>query len=78
MVNAPTVDVEGRHPDTERWLDELGIPWVFDPAMPLGIGNGRSSIGIDLDARNVDLARDRIGMWLEVVDRRDRPKEATA
>lgn len=29
-------------------------------------GHGRSAIGIDLDARNADLARDRVGMWLEV------------
>lgn len=28
-------------------------------------GLGRDSIGIDLDARNLDLARQRVGMFLE-------------
>lgn len=28
-------------------------------------GNGRDSVGIDLDARNLDLARERCGMFLE-------------
>jgi hypothetical protein len=27
---------------------------------------GRDSVGIDLDERNADLARERIGMFLEV------------
>lgn len=29
-------------------------------------GHGRNCIGIDIDARNADLARDRVGMFLEV------------
>ncbi len=29
-------------------------------------GHGRSAIGIDLDERNAELARARVGMWLEV------------
>jgi hypothetical protein len=28
-------------------------------------GNGRSGVGIDLDGRNYELARQRVGMWLE-------------
>jgi hypothetical protein len=31
-------------------------------------GCGRDSVGIDLDARNADLARERVGMFLEVVE----------
>lgn len=75
------IDDLGHHdPRCDHW--RAGV--VLDPfagsgtTLVVAIGNGRSSIGIDLDARNVDLARDRIGMWLEVVDRRERPKEATA
>jgi len=33
-------------------------------------GHGRDSILIDIDARNADLARERVGMFLEVDDRR--------
>jgi hypothetical protein len=29
-------------------------------------GHSNDSIGIDLDARNADLARERVGMWLTV------------
>ena len=29
---------------------------------------GRDAIGIDLDARNADLCRERCGMFLEVVE----------
>jgi hypothetical protein len=45
---------------------------VFDPFAGSGTtlmvaeGHGRDSIGIDLDARNADLARERVGMFLEV------------
>jgi hypothetical protein len=31
-------------------------------------GHGRDAIGIDLDARNAELARERIGMFLTVTD----------
>ena len=34
-------------------------------------GLGRDAILIDLDERNVDLARDRIGMFLTVTDTRE-------
>jgi DNA modification methylase len=33
------------------------------------VGLGRDAIGFDLDARNADLCRDRVGMFLTVVDR---------
>jgi len=45
---------------------------VLDPfagsgtTLLVALGHGRSAIGIDLDARNADLARDRVGMWLDV------------
>jgi len=29
-------------------------------------GHGRDAIGIDLDSRNADLARERVGMFLTV------------
>lgn len=48
-------------------------------------GRGRASIGIDLDARNLDLARDRLGMWLTEATVADlpallgaRPREAAS
>ena len=34
--------------------------------MAVAMGHGRDAIGIDLDPRNADLARDRVGMWLIV------------
>ena len=43
---------------------------VLDPfagsgtTLAVATGHGRHAIGIDLDARNADLARERIGMWL--------------
>lgn len=56
---------------------DCGAPFrpgvVLDPFTGSGTtlmvahGLGRSSIGIDLDARNVELARGRLGMFLEVV-----------
>jgi DNA modification methylase len=45
---------------------------ILDPfagsgtTLAVAFGNGRSSIGIDLDHRNAELARQRVGMWLEV------------
>lgn len=47
---------------------------VLDPfagtgtTLAVAVGCGRDAIGIDLDARNVDLARDRVGMFLDVID----------
>jgi hypothetical protein len=44
---------------------------VLDPfagsgtTLSVASGHSRDSIGIDLDRRNANLARDRIGMWLE-------------
>ena len=49
---------------------------VFDPfagsgtTLAVATGHGRDAIGIDIDERNADLARDRIGMFLEVEDHR--------
>jgi hypothetical protein len=36
----------------------------------VALGHGRDSVGIDLDERNADLARERVGMWLTVEDSR--------
>lgn len=47
---------------------------VLDPfagsgtTLAVATGHGRDAIGIDLDARNADLARERVGMFLEVVE----------
>ena len=53
--------------DGSHWRPGL----VLDPMAGAGTtlavasGLGRASIGIDLDARNADLALGRVGMWLE-------------
>jgi len=45
---------------------------VLDPfagsgtTLQVASGHGRDSIGIDLDERNLELARERVGMFLEV------------
>lgn len=45
---------------------------VLDPfagsgtTLAVAIGEGRNSIGIDIDERNADLARERVGMFLDV------------
>jgi hypothetical protein len=31
----PDLDQDGRDPRTEAWLDDLHVPWRYDPAMPL-------------------------------------------
>ncbi len=47
---------------------------VLDPfagsgtTLAVATGHGRDAIGIDLDARNAELARERIGMFLTVTD----------
>ena len=47
---------------------------VLDPfagsgtTLAVAMGHGRDAIGIDLDGRNAELARQRVGMWLEVVE----------
>jgi len=48
---------------------------VLDPfagsgtTLAVATGHGRDAVGIDLDERNADLARNRVGMFLEVVER---------
>lgn len=49
---------------------------VLDPfagsgtTLAVATGHGRDAIGIDIDERNADLARQRVGMFLTVVDTR--------
>jgi len=67
-------------PTSGGWTDCGHDTWrngiVFDPfagsgtTLAVASGLGRDSIGIDLDARNADLARERVGMFLTVEDRR--------
>jgi DNA modification methylase len=63
--------------NTVGWTDCGHNAWrpgiVLDPfagsgtTLRMALGNGRSSIGIDLDERNAELARERVGpMYLEV------------
>lgn len=46
---------------------------ILDPfagsgtTLAVAVGHGRDAIGIDLDQRNADLARERVGMFLEAV-----------
>jgi site-specific DNA-methyltransferase (adenine-specific) len=61
---------------TIGWTDCGHGTWrrgvVLDPfagsgtTLAVAIGHGREAIGVDLDARNADLARERVGMFLEV------------
>lgn len=61
----------------------LGHPWrngcVLDPfagsgtTLAVAQGHGRDAIGIDLDERNADLARERVGMFLRVDTREEAP-----
>jgi len=60
-------------PGDDRWRPGV----VLDPFAGSGttaevsLGLGRSSVSVDLDERNLDLAQDRLGMFpLEVVDHR--------
>jgi len=65
---------------TLGWTDCGHGTWrngiVFDPfagsgtTLAVASGLGRDSIGIDIDHRNADLARERVGMFLTVEDRR--------
>jgi hypothetical protein len=65
-----------RRVTAEGWSDCGHDTWrpglVLDPFVGSGTtlavcsGMGRDSIGIDLDPRNADLARDRVGMFLTV------------
>ena len=66
-------------PITVGWTDcghddyRRGV--VLDPfagsgtTLAVATGHGRDAVGIDLDERNADLARNRVGMFLEVVER---------
>lgn len=61
---------------TTGWADCGHNTWrtgvVLDPfagsgtTLAVAQGHGRDAIGIDLDERNADLARERVGMFLEV------------
>jgi len=87
---AHTAKPDGRYTSVRlggEWTDcGCGAPWrngiVLDPFGGSGTtglaasGHGRDSILIDIDARNADLARERVGMFLEVDDRR--PTEGAA
>jgi SAM-dependent methyltransferase len=63
---------------TTGWSDCGHDAWrrgvVLDPfagsgtTLAVAEGHGRDSIGFDIDQRNVDLARERVGMFLEVQD----------
>ena len=56
--------------DVEYVADHWRNGIVLDPfagsgtTLMVATGHGRDAIGIDLDARNVDLARERVGMFL--------------
>lgn len=59
MVTAPTVDTEGRHAATEKWLDDLGIAWTFKPGLYIGAIDRKASLANQarlepLDAEVVD------------------------
>ena len=65
------------HRTTTGWSDcGCGAPWrrgiVLDPfagsgtTLAVATGLGRDAIGIDIDERNADLARERAGMFLTV------------
>jgi len=59
--------IDGRH-DGNDWRPGL----VLDPfagsgtTLQVATGHGREAVGIDLDSRNADLARERVGMFLTV------------
>lgn len=71
ISSAPAADVR-----TLGWTDCGHDAWrpglVLDPfagsgaTLDAAFTLGRSAIGIDIDARNADLARQRVGMWLKV------------
>lgn len=89
-----TLDINKAAPDvadvvTLGWTDcGCNAGWrpgiVLDPfggsgtAGMVATGHGRDAILIDLDERNADLARERIGMFLDVVDRHQPYTEAAA
>jgi hypothetical protein len=79
----PQQDVLGhltRNAVTVGWSDCGHDTWrngiVLDPfagsgtTLAVATGHGRDAIGIDLDERNAELARERIGMFLDITDTR--------
>lgn len=64
--------------ETVGWTDCGHDSWrkgvVLDPfagsgtTLAVATGHGRDAIGIDLDERNIELARERVGMFLEVAE----------
>ena len=74
-------------PTTVGWTDCGHDDWrkgvVLDPfagsgtTLSVATGHGRNAIGIDIDSRNADLCRDRVGMFLEVSElAKSTPREA--
>ncbi len=65
---------------SSEWSDCGHDTWrngiVLDPfagsgtTLAVATGHGRDAIGIDIDSRNADLARERIGMFLDITDTR--------
>jgi hypothetical protein len=65
-----------RQASTTGWTDCGHDSWrrgvVLDPfagsgtTLAVSTGHGRDAIGIDIDSRNADLARERVGMFLTV------------
>lgn len=70
-----------RSAPTLGWTECPCAQWrngiVLDPfagsgtTLAVATGLGRDAIGIDIATRNADLARERVGMFLEVVDTRE-------
>ena len=68
--------VMDRHAETTGWTDCGHDNWrrgiVLDPfagsgtTLLVATGHGRNAIGIDIDERNADLARERVGMFLDI------------
>jgi DNA modification methylase len=62
---------------TTGWSDCNHGTWrpgrILDPfvgsgtTLEVATGMGREAVGIDIDERNADLARQRVGMFLDVV-----------
>lgn len=71
LATSPTRTVGWSDCGHDTWRNGI----VLDPfagsgtTLAVATGHGRDAIGIDLDARNVDLARERVGMFLTDVHR---------
>jgi len=80
LVKAAGKDITSAENVTVGWTDCGHDTWrpgtVLDPfagsgtTLAVAVGHGRNAIGIDLDERNVELARDRVGplFFQEVAD----------